>query len=88
MLGFFVSQGVDFYGASYPLDGSGCLECNRNTALIAMNGTSALASTRADRSAFVEAVWNSDATDGQFRYYDGLLRLLSLVLLSGQLRLY
>jgi endo-1,4-beta-D-glucanase Y len=62
--------------------------CNHSTALVAMNGVSALASTRPDRADFVEAVWNSEPVDGQFRYYDGLLRLLSLLVLSGQFRVY
>jgi oligosaccharide reducing-end xylanase len=88
LLGFFASQGLELYGSSYPLDGSSCLMCNHSTALVAMNGVSALASTRPDRADFVEAVWNSEPVDGQFRYYDGLLRLLSLLVLSGQFRVY
>jgi oligosaccharide reducing-end xylanase len=88
LLGFFASQGLELYGASYPLDGSICLVCSHSTALVAMNGVSALASTRPDRVDFVEAVWNSEPIAGQFRYYDGLLRLLSLLVLSGQFRVY
>ncbi len=88
LLGFFASQGLALYGSSYPLDGSRCLACNHSIALVAMNGVSALASTRPDRADFVEAVWNSEPVDGQFRYYDGLLRLLSLLVLSGQFRVY
>jgi oligosaccharide reducing-end xylanase len=88
LLGFFAGEGLQLYGSSYPLDGSSCLVCSHSTALVAMNGVMALASTRPDRADFVEAVWNSEPVEGQFRYYDGLLRLLSLLVLSGQFRVY
>ena len=53
-----------------------------------MNGVSALPATVAARRAFVEAVWNAEPTSGEARYYDGLLHLLSLLTLSGRLRIY
>jgi oligosaccharide reducing-end xylanase len=88
LVDFFTDQGLEFYGSSYELDGSACIGCGRNMALVAMNGVSALAATRAERIAFFEAVWNLELTEGQFRYYDGLLHLLSLLVLGGQLRVY
>jgi oligosaccharide reducing-end xylanase len=88
LLGFFASQGLELYGSSYSLDGARCLNCVHSAALVAMNGVSALASTRADRDQFVEAVWSNALPEGQFRYYDGLLQMLSLLYLSGELRVY
>lgn len=88
LLDFFSGQGLTSYGASYPLDGSRCLDCNRSLALIAMNGVSALPATQTTRAAFVQAVWDAAPPTGNVRYYDGLLHLLSLLTLSGQLRIY
>jgi oligosaccharide reducing-end xylanase len=88
LLGFFVEQGLPSYGSSYPLDGSRCINCFPSTALVAMNGVSALAATHAERSAFVEAAWDAEPQDGEARYYDGLLHLLSLLALSGNFRVY
>jgi oligosaccharide reducing-end xylanase len=87
LLGFFAAQGPS-YGSSYPLDGSRCINCIPSTALVAMNGVSALYATHAERSAFVEAAWDAAPADGDARYYDGLLHLLSLLVLSGNLRVY
>jgi oligosaccharide reducing-end xylanase len=88
LLGFFVAQGLPSYGSSYPLDGSRCIDCFPSTALVAMNGVSALAATHAERAAFVEAAWDAEPQDGDARYYDGLLHLLSLLALSGNFRVY
>jgi oligosaccharide reducing-end xylanase len=40
------------------------------------------------RKAFVDAVWNQDVVTGFTRYYPGLLHLLALLALSGQLQVY
>jgi oligosaccharide reducing-end xylanase len=88
LLSFFSGQGLTSYGASYPLDGSRCIDCTHNLALVAMNGVSALPATQASRAAFVEAVWNAEPTNGDARYYDGLLQLLALLTLSGRLQVY
>jgi hypothetical protein len=53
-----------------------------------MNGVSALLATQTTRAAFVEAVWDAAPPTGNVRYYDGLLHLLSLLTLSGRLRIY
>jgi endo-1,4-beta-D-glucanase Y len=88
LLGFFASEGLASYGASYPLDGSACISCLHPLALVAMNGISALPATSSERKAFVDAVWNAEPVEGQTRYYDDLLHLLALLTLSGQLRVY
>jgi oligosaccharide reducing-end xylanase len=88
LLAFFASQGLASYGSTFPLDGSGCIDCLHALSLVAMNGVSALPATSADKSAFVEAVWNAVPTDGPQRYYDDLLHLLALLTLGGRLRVY
>lgn len=88
LLGFFSGQGLTSYGASYPLDGSRCIDCTRSLALVAMNGVSALPATQGSRTAFIQAVWDAAPTSGDARYYDGLLQLLALLTLAGRLQVY
>jgi oligosaccharide reducing-end xylanase len=88
LLAFFAQQGMDGYGSSYLLDGSRCVDCTPSTALLAMNGVSALTVTVEPRSSFIQAAWDAQPQDGQARYYDGLLHLVALLALSGNLRVY
>jgi oligosaccharide reducing-end xylanase len=88
LVDFFSGEGLELYGSSYELDGSACIGCGRNMGLVALNGVGALPASSAERIAFFDAVWNLRLTEGQFRYYDGLLHMLSLLVLSGQLRIY
>ncbi|RYZ05832.1 MAG: cellulase [Myxococcales bacterium] len=88
LLGFFAGQGMTTYGASYSLDGARCLDCTRSLALVCMNGVSALSASTAGKSSFVDAVWQLEGVTGDNRYYDGILHLLSLLTLSGRLRVY
>ena len=90
VLGFFSSQGsgLDQYGASFTLDGTP-IDPKPEQALISVNGALAVAaSAGVDRSAFVNTVWAQAIPSGDTRYYDGLLYLMSLLVLSGQLRVY
>lgn len=87
LLGFFSAQGIDSYGRAYELDGT-LLDPSREQGLIAVNGALALAGTRSDRASFVNAVWEQAIPRGEIRYYDGMLYLLSVLALSGQLRVY
>lgn len=88
LLGFFAGQGMTTYGASYSLDGARCLDCTRSLALVCMNGVSALSASTAGKNGFVNAVWQLESVSGDNRYYDGILHLLSLLTLSGRLRVY
>ncbi len=86
VLGFF-SQNLDGYGGTFALDGTP-IDASRSQALISANGALAVASSRSDRKAFVNAVWAQAIPSGDNRYYDGLLYLTSLLVLSGQLRVW
>jgi len=87
MLAFFTKQGLDKYGGTFALDGTP-IDTNRAQALVAANGALAVASSRANRADFVNAVWTQAIPSGDNRYYDGLFYLMSLLTLSGQLRVY
>jgi oligosaccharide reducing-end xylanase len=87
LLGFFTVQGLDKYGKSFELDGT-VIDGAHELGLVAVNGALAVASTRASRADFVNAVWAMPIPDGDARYYDGILYLVSLLVLSGQYRVY
>jgi oligosaccharide reducing-end xylanase len=88
LLQFFNAQGIDQYASGYSLDGSTVTMTGHDPALVVMNGASALVATGASRTDFVSAVWNLATPTGSARYYPGLLDLLSLLALSGQLQVY
>jgi oligosaccharide reducing-end xylanase len=89
LLRFFAGQGLDQYGDGYTLDGKTALDGTHDPGLVIMNGASALIATaNAQRTAFVTAVWNLATPTGPGRYYSGLLDLLSLLILGGQLQVY
>jgi oligosaccharide reducing-end xylanase len=88
MLAFFSGQGIDTYGGSYSLDGATTLSQPHEPALVAMNGVTALTALVPDRTAYVDAVWNLETPSGVPRYYAGLVDLLALLVLGGQMRVW
>jgi oligosaccharide reducing-end xylanase len=87
LLTFFSGDGIDSYGSAYTLSGS-VLTPAHDPSLVAVNGMTALIATTADRAQYVDRVWNLVTPSGVPRYYQGLLDMLSLLVLSGQLRVY
>jgi oligosaccharide reducing-end xylanase len=88
VLNFFYSEGIDSYKAEYSLDGE-ALVSHRGMGLIAVNGAAAaLASTEEHRAEFVQELWDLEPPSGQYRYYDGLLYLMSLLMASGNFQAY
>lgn len=84
---FFLSQGMNTYGDLYALDGKE-LQDHHSTGLVATNAVASLAATNPAAKKFVEALWDAPVPSGQFRYYDGMLYLLSLLHCSGQFRIW
>jgi oligosaccharide reducing-end xylanase len=82
LLGFFRSQGISSYVDRYTIDGvaTGLVH---SPSIVAMNGMAAMASP--ESRDFIEAVWQLSVPEGQWRYYDGMLYLLSLLALGGRL---
>lgn len=87
LLGFFTKQGLNTYGSAFSIDGT-VLDSAREAALVSANGALAGAATAANRSAFVNAVWLQPIPSGTIRYYDGIIYLMSVLVLSGQFRIY
>ena len=83
--GFFESQGMETYGDNWKLDGT-LIRDRHSPGLVATNGVASLAATDGERARkFTKALWNLDVPSSKvFRYYDGLLYLMSLLHASGR----
>lgn len=87
LLNFFYQQGIGKYGNNFTLDGKKLAD-NHSTGLVAMNAVAALASTNQNRKEFVGELWNLPIPDGEYRYYDGMLYMMSLLQCSGNFKIY
>ena len=84
LLDFFASQG-DQYKANYTLDGKPLVDYH-SLGLIATNAVAALCATPSRAKRFVGALYRADPPTGKWRYYDGMLYLMSLLHVSGNFR--
>jgi oligosaccharide reducing-end xylanase len=88
---FFASQGIEKYGPVYPVDGNGVSPKPGQTPPTGLVGTNAVtglaALDRARAKEFTEALWNAQIPSGQYRYYDGMLYLMSLMHAGGEFRI-
>jgi oligosaccharide reducing-end xylanase len=92
---FFVSQGIDKYGPVFALDGKdpgakpGQTHEDHPTGLVGTNAVAGLAAKdHAREKEFTEALWRAQVPSGQYRYYDGMLYLMSLMHVSGEFRIW
>jgi len=85
---FFERRGMATYGDNWKLDGT-LLRDRHSPGLVATNGAASLAAANAGRARkFTEALWNLDVPSGKvFRYYDGLLYMMSLMHASGRFQI-
>lgn len=84
---FFASKGMDAYVGQYTLDGI-ALSQQRFDGLICTNAVVSLAASNPRAKEFVQALWNLPIPTGKYRYYDGLLYLMSLLHCSGEFRIW
>jgi oligosaccharide reducing-end xylanase len=87
LLAFFAKQGPASYGNRYKLSGEQ-VGGDHSLGLVSTNAVAATVATVKDRKAFLEALWNAEPPAGQWRYYDGMLYLLSMLGASGNYRIY
>lgn len=66
--------------AGMPLSG------DRSPGLIALNAVGSLVATNPVAAEFVDELWALEPPSGQWRYYDGLLYLMSMLHVSGNFR--
>ena len=92
ILATFRSLGLDNYSYSGTFTPGGVpkdTKTSRVQSLIASNGALAVAASNPqNRTDFANAVWAQLIPTGNSRYYDGILYLTSLLILSGQYRCY
>jgi len=56
--------------------------------LVGTNAVAGLAATnKSQAKKFTEALWNMRIPAGQYRYYDGMLYMMSLMHVSGEFRI-
>jgi oligosaccharide reducing-end xylanase len=84
---FFEGQGLATYGDNWRLDGTR-LRDRHSPGLVATNGVASLAAADEARARrFAAALWELEVPKSRvFRYYDGLLYLMSLMHASGRFR--
>jgi len=85
--GFFESKGISTHGNEFWRDGSQ-IGSDHSAGLVAMNAVASLAATQPRARRFVEALWNTPAPVGQWRYYDGMLYLLGMLHCGGEFRIW
>ncbi len=85
---FFYAAGMGTYADKWRVDGSEAMAPWHSLGLVATNAVASLAATEPIAWEFIEEFWNARLTTGRYRYYDGLLYMLSLLQLSGQFRIY
>jgi oligosaccharide reducing-end xylanase len=89
VLGFFLQQGFDTYGSAYQLDGMPVQGMtDHEIALVIVNGATAGFSKikDSDRQRFVQAVWKLETPTKDYRYYQGIMELFALCVLSGKMQ--
>jgi oligosaccharide reducing-end xylanase len=87
VLGFFASQGLTKYGTEYQLDGT-VVQTMHEPALVFVNGMAAIKSSVDQRMDFMNAVWAAKTPTGTPRYYQGIMQLFALLVLSGKMQVY
>ena len=84
---FFEKQGLGSYVNRYHLDGRP-IGNDHSPGLVATNAVASLAASDARAWRFVDELWRAEVPRGTWRYYDGMLYLMSLLHVSGQFRAY
>jgi oligosaccharide reducing-end xylanase len=85
---FFYNQGLYSYSDKWRVDGSESLTPWHSEGLVATNAAAGLAASEPVAWEFIEEFWNTRLPTGQWRYYSGLLYMMSLLHLSGEFRIY
>jgi oligosaccharide reducing-end xylanase len=84
---FLISQGISTFVDRYTLEGKP-LSVRHSTGMLAASTVAGLAATPGpNEKAFVEELWNTPIPNGEQRYFDGMLYLMSLLHASGNFRM-
>jgi oligosaccharide reducing-end xylanase len=84
---FLYGEGIDKFADRYTMDGKP-LSTGHSTGMAAAAAVGSLAATPGPTTkAFVETLWNMPVPSGEYRYYDGMLYLMSMLHCSGNYRI-
>jgi endo-1,4-beta-D-glucanase Y len=89
-----INRQIDFfknkpnYGALWTLDGLTNNSTSHSPGLVGCNAVGALALADAKVWPFIDDAFNTPIPSGQYRYYDGLLYMMSYMHLSGNFKIY
>lgn len=84
---FFHNEGVSSYGNQYAINGTK-LSQDHSPGLVATNAVGALASDMTIAWDFIDELYDTQIPSGRYRYYDGLLYMMSVMHLSGNFKAY
>jgi oligosaccharide reducing-end xylanase len=84
---FFEGQGIGTYGNNFTLDGTPTSK-DHSVGLVATNAVASLAATQPRAWKFVDELWAASVPSGKYRYYDGLLYLMSMLHVSGKFQIH
>ena len=84
---FWVSQNLATYGGYYSLDGTPSSSYH-GAGLTGVNAMLAFGLPAADATPFLQAAWDTATPTGQYRYYDGMLYMLSMLYLTGTFSMF
>jgi len=86
---FFESEGITDYACQYTLEGRQISKYeDPPEGLVAMNAVAALAAAHRRAEKFIEALWNTKAPTGEYRYYNGMLYFLGMLHCAGMFRIW
>ncbi|MGA9659608.1 MAG: glycosyl hydrolase family 8 [Asticcacaulis sp.] len=84
---FLYGQGINTFADRYSLDGQPMSE-RHSTGMVAATTVASLASGQNPTSdAFLKTLWDTPVPEGEQRYFDGLVYLMSLMHISGEFRI-
>jgi oligosaccharide reducing-end xylanase len=84
---FLQSKGISSYANQWTLSGT-ALSSDHSAGMVAQAAVGSLAATNSRAWLFVDELWNLAIPTGQWRYYDGLLYMMSLLHVSGKFRIW
>lgn len=85
---FLYSEGIHRFADRYTLDGKP-LSDRHSTGMVSTTAVGSLAAGKTPQArAFVEELWVTVCPNGEQRYYDGLLYMMSLLHASGNFRIW
>src|SRR6185295_4649255 len=84
---FLQSKGISSYANQWTLSGT-ALSSDHSAGMVAQAAVGSLAATNSRAWLFVDELWNLAIPTGQWRYYDGLLYMMSLLHVSGKFQIW